>query len=77
MPKLYNHQTGALLGQITDDDVRSLVDQLEEEDSRDVDYFVDANTIDLLEQAGASATLLALLRKAVGNSEGLEVRYEA
>lgn len=77
MPRLYNKQTGALIGQVTDADIRSLVDQLEEEDVRDVDYFIDGNTIDLIEGAGGSAALVALLRSAVGKSDGIEVRYES
>lgn len=77
MPRLYNKQTGALIGQVTDADIRSLVDQLEEEDVRDVDYFIDGNTIDLIEGAGGSASLVALLRSAVGKSDGIEVRYES
>jgi hypothetical protein len=76
MPKLYDKQSGALLGIVSDDDIESLIDQLEEEDSADEDYFIDADTIDLLEEAGASETLLSVLRKAVGDSEGIDIRYE-
>lgn len=76
MPKLYNKQSGALLGIVSDDDIDALIEQLEEEDSTDEDYFIDADTIDLLEEGGASETLVTLLRNAVGDSEGIEVRYE-
>jgi hypothetical protein len=76
MPKLYDKQSGALLGIVSDDDIESMIDQLEEEDSVDEDYFIDADTIDLLEEGGASETLLSVLRKAVGDSEGIEIRYE-
>lgn len=76
MPKLYDKQSGALLGIVSDDDIESLIDQLEEEDSADEDYFIDADTIDLLEEGGASETLVNMLRKAVGDSEGIEIRYE-
>ena len=77
MPRLYNKQTGALLGSVSDADVRTLIDQLEEEDRNDEDYFIDTATIDLLEQSGASAALVGLLRQAVGDSEGIDVRYES
>lgn len=76
MPKLYDKQSGALLGIVSDEDIESLIDQLEEEDSADEDYFIDADTIELLEEGGASETLLSVLRKAVGDSEGIEIRYE-
>ena len=76
MPRLYNKQTGALLGNVSDTDVQTLIDELEEEHRTDEDYFIDGPTIDLLEEAGASAALVSLLRKAVGDSEGIDVRYE-
>lgn len=76
MPKLYNKQSGALLGDVSDADVQALIDQLEEEHRADDDYFIDSATIDVLEEAGASASLVALLRGAVGNSDGIDVRYE-
>lgn len=76
MPRLYNKKTNALLGEISESDVECLVDVLEEEDSKDVDYFIDDATIDILEEYAASAELLALLRKAIGTSEGIEVRWE-
>ena len=76
MPKLYNKDTQALLGSISETDVQCLVDVLEEEDSKDVDYFIDGDTVDILEDNGASADLVALLRKAIGAGEGIEVRWE-
>lgn len=76
MPKLYDKQSGALLGIVSDDDIDALIEQLEEEDTTDEDYFIDAETIDLLEEGGASETLVNLLRRAVGDSDGIDVRYE-
>ena len=76
MPRLYDKNTNALLGTITDADVQSLVDVLEEEDSRDVDYFIDDATVDILEVNGGSTALLKLLRTAIGATEGVEVRWE-
>ncbi len=75
MPKLYEQPSGQFLGTVSDEDIQMLVDQLEEEDHKDEDYFVDSATIDLLEEAGASAGLITLLRTAVGDSEGIEVQY--
>jgi DNA-binding response OmpR family regulator len=34
--------------------VQCLIDVLEEEDSKDVDYFIDLDTVDILEDNGAS-----------------------
>jgi hypothetical protein len=76
MPKLYNKQSGAFLGNVTEEDIQSLIDQLEEENRTDEDYYIDAATIDLLEENGASASLVSLLRQAVGDAEGIDVKYE-
>ena len=76
MPRLHDASSGALLGDVSEEDVRLLVDQLEEESIDDDDYFIDMATIDLLENAGASEALVALLKEAVGTSDGLDVRVE-
>ena len=76
MPRLYNKKTGALLGTVSESDVQCLVDVLEEEDSKDVDYFIDLDTADILEDNGASQAMMQLLRAAIGPSEGIDVRWE-
>lgn len=76
MPRLYNKQSGALLGAISESDVECLVDVLEEEDSKDVDYFIDLSTVEILEDNGASEALAKMLRAAIGATEGIDVRWE-
>ena len=75
MAKLINAETGTVIGEISDDQLEFLVEQLEEEDSQDQDYFLDLETIDLLEEAGADDALITLLRRALGSSEGIDVRW--
>ena len=67
---------GEVLGTIEEADLQLLIDQLEEEDEGDTDYFVSPMTIDWLEQNGASPALVALLKKAVGDSEGVDVVWQ-
>ncbi|MBN1629217.1 MAG: galactosyldiacylglycerol synthase [Thermoleophilia bacterium] len=67
---------GKALGTIGEADLQLLIDQLEEEDEGDTDYYVSPMTIDWLEQNGASAELVALLKKAVGDSEGVDVVWQ-
>ena len=74
--RLIDKASGGQLGEIAHEDMKLLIDQLEEEHSRDRDYFIDSSTIDILEQAGAGPRLLALLREAVGTSEGVDIRWE-
>ena len=75
MPTLYDKQTGAVIGNVSETDLQVMIDQLEEEDRADDDYFVDHPTIDILEQHGGSSALIALLRQAVGKSDGIDVRW--
>ena len=75
MVDLFNVETNQLLGTVTDADLQALADALEEESSDDNDYFINADTVDLLD-GQASSTLIELLRAAVGSSEGVEIRWE-
>jgi hypothetical protein len=76
MPRLILKDSNRSLGAISDADVKVLIDQLEEEDMADDDYFIDGATVSILESAGASSTLVALLLAAIGDSEGIDVRWE-
>ncbi len=57
---------GRSLGTLTDPQFRILVDALEEESETDQDYYVNTDTVDLLEEQGADRQLIALLRRALG-----------
>jgi hypothetical protein len=76
MIDLYIKGTKSLLGSITDAELRFLVDTLEETSLEDRDYFVDQATIELLADGQATDHLVDLLRKAVGSSDGVEIRWE-
>jgi len=75
MIDLYNAETNEKLGSITEADLQVLVDGLEEESAEDQDYFIDEATIELLGDGRATEHLLGLLRRAVGNSDGVEIRW--
>ena len=76
MPRLILKDGNRYLGAISDADVKVLIDELEEEDIADTDYFIDRDTVDILETSGASKTLVDLLLAAIGDSEGIDVRWE-
>ncbi len=67
--------TGAEVGRISEDDFRFLVEQLEEESDEDTDYFINAATVDMLDQRGGGRELIDALKLAVGDSEGVEVSW--
>jgi hypothetical protein len=75
MPKLYNKESDQFVGTITEAQLQFLRDQLEEESAADTDYWFNRNTLDMLEQAGAEAELMGLLRKAIADRDEVEVRW--
>ena len=71
--RLSEKDSGRTLGTISQEDFQLLVGHMEEESSTDQDYYVEHTAIDALEGLGASAGFVALLRGAVGESEGIDV----
>ena len=67
--------SGATLGDLTEGQLQFLIDELEEESDSDHDYYIDAGTIDMLVSAGADAELVAMLRRAMGSREGVEIAW--
>ena len=75
MIDLYNAATNELIGNITEADLKVLVEGMEEESTTDQDYFIDTATIDVLADGRATDHLVGLLRKAVGTSDGVDIRW--
>ncbi len=78
--RLYNKDTGAVIGDITEAQLDALIDLLEEEDASDHDYYFDVDTLELLVEAGVDEALVALLRphvEAAGEDEGIEVQWRS
>lgn len=65
--------SGTVIGTISDADLQLLMDQFEEESSSDRDYYIDEQTVQMLEENGAPAALAALLRKAIGGGDGVDI----
>jgi len=73
---LYNKDTRALIGPLTDEQQRDLVDLLVEESAEDRDYWIDEATLEHLEQESADAALLATLRKLLEEfPDGFEIEW--
>ncbi len=73
---LYDNDSGAAIGGISETDLQFLIDNLEEETSDDQDYYLRPETIAMLGERGASDSLIMLLRTALGDKEGVEVRWQ-
>ncbi len=76
MPLLMRIDTDQEIGQITDKQLAFLVEQLEEEHDEDQDYYIDRETLELLSDNGCDPELLALLEKAMGRDEEMDIAWE-
>jgi processive 1,2-diacylglycerol beta-glucosyltransferase len=76
MIELYNEATGALIGEITEDQLRFLVGELEEESLEDVDYYLSEATVDMLEADRADPALIRLLRQALDDHGEVDILWK-
>lgn len=76
MIKLYNEDTGALIGEISESQLQFLTGELVEESLEDVDYYLSEATVDMLEADGADPALIALLRKALDEHGEVNIMWE-
>jgi hypothetical protein len=73
--RIYDNETGDVIGNITEEQLQFLIDQLEEESSTDQDYFISRETLEMFGNVGADAELLDLLRGALGHQQSIEIRW--
>ena len=76
MFKLYEKSTNKFLGQISDEEVQFLRDNMEEESMTDVDYYINKTIFNLLKEKGMSENLTKIIQQAMGNRDEIEIRYE-
>lgn len=75
MIQLYDAERDTLLATISDEELQRLIDSLEEESATDQDYYITADTIDMLEDDGADPHLVRVLRDALAGREGMDIRW--
>ena len=75
MVQIFDKQSGAEFGSITDEQLQFLADHLEEESQEDEDYYLNRTTVDFLEGEGADPELIAVLRRALGDRDEAEIRW--
>ena len=76
MIKVYENETGILIGTIDEEQLQFLIDNLEETSTADQDYYLDEGMLDILEEVGADDSLMDLLRGALGDRSDFEIRWE-
>ena len=75
MIKVKDKDTGQFLGEITDEQLQILIDQLEEEFEGDNDYYINRDILDVFEQRGIDQVLLSFLRGAMGDRDEMEIEW--
>ena len=75
MIRLHDAERGTSLGTITEEQLQFLMGELEEESTEDRDYYISADTVDMLEENGADRDLVTLLRNALAEGDGIDIRW--
>jgi processive 1,2-diacylglycerol beta-glucosyltransferase len=63
------------VGELTEDQLDFLIDNLEEEWSEDRDYYVNRSMLTMLKERGADAGLLTLLTAALGDRDEVDILW--
>jgi hypothetical protein len=66
---------GKKLGTITDEQLQTLIDLLEEEGVEDQDYYIDRDVLEYLAEQECDPALLEMIRPHVGETEGVEIEW--
>ena len=78
MYTLRDKDTGDLIGAVSADQLLFLEEFLETEgDGDEHEYYLTADTIDMLEEEGAGTYLLRMLRDALDDRDGMAVEWTA
>lgn len=76
MVRLFESDTEAPIGEITEAQLDFLQEELIEETIDAYTYNLSPASLDSLEKSGGDPALIAMLRKALGGRSSIEVRYE-
>lgn len=76
MVRLYDADSEAEIGQITEAQLDVMTEQLVEESLDEYSYNITSQAIASLESGGADPALVSILKRALGSRTSVEVRYE-
>ncbi len=76
MPKLYNQTNGDVIGDLTATQLQFLIDQLEEEDSKDKDYFINKDTLAMFRTADGDPELIAMIEGAMDEKGEVDIEWK-
>ena len=75
MIQLLDKETGSLLSSTSEEELKILIDNLEEESEDDTEYYLNRVTLEMLKEKGADQLLIDLLESALGDREDLEIEW--
>ena len=75
MIEVRDKKSGVPIGSISEEQLRFLIDQLEEETTADQDYYINRETLEMFAEHGADDDLLNLLRGALGDRDDMEIEW--
>ena len=73
--RLVNKDTGAAIGSITNEQFAELGEFLEEEGPGDQDFWINPEVIQFMEDEGADAALVKLLKGVCTSEDGIEIEW--
>ena len=73
MTSLYLKPSDQKIADLIDNDLLCMQNVMEEESSKDRDYFIDLSTVEMLRNAGATEGLVEVLTNAMGEADGIDV----
>jgi hypothetical protein len=75
MIELREKGSSTVIGTITEDQLRMLTAEMEEESADDRDYYVSRETLDMFEEDGLDPTLVSMIRQAMGGRADIEIEW--
>ena len=76
MIKIYDKETGRLYGEVTGQELKTLSEHYPEPLTAGSRYYIDKQTIEMLESIKIDGALLTLLRGALGDRDSVEITFE-
>lgn len=76
MITLFDDETGDEIGTISEQQLQSLVDNLEEECEEDQDYYINQDTLEMLKDSGLDDEVCDILATALGDRDGMDIRWK-
>ena len=76
MITLKNKDSGQQIGELSEEQLNFLVNELVEEHDEDKDYWLHKSQLETFKEKGADSSLISMLESAFGDKDDIEVIWE-